>query len=205
MSRSRDIDAYRRRATSYDAGPRGGMHARIVSRTATLALDTVPRPSRVLDVGCGTGLLLKELLERAPSLTRALGIDPASEMVEIAARENEGSFARFSVETAEQLSAPNNSFDLIVSSTSFSHWHDPGQGLKECARVLAPGGYLVLVDVFSTLALPIRLFGPGGAAGSKERASRLLDAAGFERASWHPLFASVIKAAVAQKPARSVA
>ncbi len=51
--------------------------------------------------------------------------------------------------TAERMPGPDGAFDLVVSTTSFDHWADQQAGLRECARVLAPGGRLVLVDQFS--------------------------------------------------------
>jgi SAM-dependent methyltransferase len=47
----------------------------------------------------------------------------------------------------EVLPFPEGSFDLVVSTTSFDHWADQRAGLRECARVLAPGGWLVLTAV----------------------------------------------------------
>ena len=68
---------------------------------------------------------------------------------------------RFVVGTAERLPWPAACFDLVVSTTSFDHWADQRAGLAECARVLAPGGSLVLADLFSVL-LPTLLAGRRG-------------------------------------------
>jgi SAM-dependent methyltransferase len=59
---------------------------------------------------------------------------------------------------------PAATFDLVVSTTSFDHWADQQAGLAECARVLAPGGCLVLADLFSALLLPTLLAGRRGKA-----------------------------------------
>ncbi len=56
---------------------------------------------------------------------------------------------RFSLGAAEQLPYPDATFDLVVTTTSFDHWADQRAGLGECARVLAPGGHLVLAGQFS--------------------------------------------------------
>jgi ubiquinone/menaquinone biosynthesis C-methylase UbiE len=61
---------------------------------------------------------------------------------------------RFAAGTAERLPWPAASFDLVVSTTSFDHWADQRAGLAECARVLAPGGFLVLADLFSVVLVP---------------------------------------------------
>ena len=73
---------------------------------------------------------------------------------------------RFQAGTAEHLPGPDGAFDLVVSTTSFDHWADQQAGLRECARVMAPGGCLVLVDQFSPLYLPTLI-------GSRRAARRL--------------------------------
>ena len=55
---------------------------------------------------------------------------------------------------AEQLPYRDGSFDLVVSVTSFDHWSGQLAGLRECHRVLVPGGHLVPADQFSVLAGP---------------------------------------------------
>jgi SAM-dependent methyltransferase len=94
---------------------------------------------------------------------------------------------------------PDASIDLVVSSTSFDHWTDQYAGLGECARVLRPGGHLVLVDQFSLWLLPTLAASRRGKARTRGRANRLLLRAGFDRPHWHRLHAVIINAAVAAK------
>jgi len=101
------------------------------------------------------------------------------EAAEVAARDER---LGFSVGTAEELPYPGTSFDLVVSTTSFDHWADQQAGLRECARVLAPGGRLVLVDLFSPWLIPTLIGGRRGKARTRRRAGRLLSAAGKIRA-----------------------
>jgi ubiquinone/menaquinone biosynthesis C-methylase UbiE len=70
-------------------------------------------------------------------------------------------------------------FDLVVSTTSFDHWADQRAGLAQCARVLAPGGCLVLADLFSVLLLPAQLAGRRGKARTKRPATQLVKEAGL--------------------------
>ncbi|HEY2551079.1 MAG TPA: class I SAM-dependent methyltransferase, partial [Streptosporangiaceae bacterium] len=149
MARDRDVAAFSERAPGYDRGWRGRMHHQIADGTADLALTCVPAPRRVLDVGCGTGYLLGRLAARAPQAEVLAGIDAAPAMVEVAAAAAADDRLRFVVATAEHLPWPAAAFDLVVSTTSFDHWADQRAGLAECARVLAPGGCLVLADLFS--------------------------------------------------------
>ena len=76
--------------------------------------------------------------------------------------------------TAEQLPWPAATFDLVVSTTSFDHWADQRAGLAQCARVLAPGGCLVLADLFSVLLLPTLLAGRRDKARTRRRATQSL-------------------------------
>jgi ubiquinone/menaquinone biosynthesis C-methylase UbiE len=101
------------------------------------------------------------------------------------------------VGAAERLPWPDATFDLVVSTTSFDHWADQQQGLAECARVLAPGGCLVLADQFSVLLLPTLLAGRRGKARTKRRATRLLTAAGLRSPHWHRCYAVIIQAVTA--------
>jgi hypothetical protein len=101
--------------------------------------------------------------------------------------------------TAERLPWPAASFDLVVSTTSFDHWADQRAGLAECARVLAPGGCLVLADLFSVLLLPTLLAGRGGKARTRRRAAYLLTVAGLHSPHWHRLYAVIIQAVTATK------
>ncbi len=143
MARDRDVAAFGERAHGYDQGWRGRMHHQIAGRTAGLALALVPAPRRMLDVGCGTGYLLGRLAALAPQAEVLAGIDAAPAMIKVA-RAAADDRLRFVAGTAEKLPWPAATFDLVVSTTSFDHWADQRAGLAECARVLAPGGWLVL-------------------------------------------------------------
>jgi ubiquinone/menaquinone biosynthesis C-methylase UbiE len=100
---------------------------------------------------------------------------------------------------AEQIGSPDDTFELIVSTTSFDHWSDQQAGLRECARVLRRGGQLVLVDQFSRMLMPTMLTSRRGKARTRSRATRLLLRAGFCSPQWHRLHAVIINAATATK------
>lgn len=192
----RDIAAYGRRAAGYERGPRGFLHGEIVRRTAVLAVSLVDgrRAPRILDVGCGSGALLRLLGSLRPD-ARLSGVDPAAAMVREALASTRAAVVQAS---AEALPFGDGAFDLVVSSSSFSHWEDAAAGLGECRRVLGPGGALLVVDVFTSRGLPVRVFGPGGAAGSRERADAGIRGAGFGGAAWRPVLAGVIRAVTAR-------
>ncbi|WP_052229963.1 methyltransferase domain-containing protein [Streptomyces sp. CT34] len=196
MSRDRDVAAFDRRAVGYEAGRLGQAHRIIVERTADIALAAVPSPCRVLDVGCGTGMLLRSLAYRSPTAACLLGVDPAPKMAAAAARvpgldRRIGLF----VGVAEALPFADGAFDLVVSTTSFDHWADQLRGLGECARVLGPGGRLVLADLFSPIRLPAMWLGRRGRARTVHTATKALNVAGFRSLSWHhpaPLIRAVV-------------
>lgn len=196
----RDVGAYDDRAGSYDQGWRGRLHHTIGDRTAALATSTGDSPQRVLDVGCGSGYLLRALARAYPAAEWLAGIDAAPNMIDTARRLTHDDRITFAVAVAEHLPHPDESIDLVVSSTSFDHWSDQFGGLAECARVLRPGGHLVLVDQFSRWLIPTLAVSRRGKARTRRRADRLLLRAGFDHLQWHRVHAVIINGVVATKP-----
>ncbi len=197
MPKDRDIQAFEDRATDYERGWRGRLHHDIALRTADIARTLDPEPRRVLDVGCGTGLLLRLLADRLPHVDELVGIDAAEGMIAVARSMAKDPRIRLSIGVAESLPYPDHSFDLVVSTTSFDHWKDQGLGLAECARVLVPTGHLVLTDLFSVWLVPTLLVGHRDRARTRHRAGVLLKTAGFDSVTWHTLYRMIIGTAVA--------
>ena len=102
-------------------------------------------PESLLDVGCGTGRLLRSARTRWPS-ARLYGVDPAEGMLEVAHHFTPG--VTFQVGFAEALPLPDASVDVALSTISFHHWQDHAAGVREVARVLRPGGYFYLTDMY---------------------------------------------------------
>jgi len=148
----------------------------------------LPYPFRILDVGCGTGYLLRRLTDAYPDAVELIGIDPAPRMIAEAKAASAGPLRlRFMTGVAERLPFAEGTFDLIVTTTSFDHWADQRVGIAELARVMVPGGQLVLTDLFSAMLLPTVLATHGGRARTRGRASHLLTEAGFTSIKWHNL------------------
>lgn len=148
--RDQDVGSFDRRARSYERDWRSEFHAPVVATAAGVALAALPHPASVLDVGCGTGALLRTLADRLPACVALSGVDPAPAMLEVG-RAALGQRSRVWLvgAVAERLPFRDASFDLVVTTVSFDHWTDQPAGLGEAARVLRPGGRLVLVDLFA--------------------------------------------------------
>lgn len=197
VTRDRDVQAFHERSAGYEAGYLGRLHREIVTRTIDLALARRPDPARVLDVGCGTGLLLRELAARLPEAAELTGIDPAAGMIEQAAARSADPRLTFVQGAAEKLPFGDGVFDLVITTTSFDHWADQLGGLAECRRVLAPGGLFVLTDQCSAWLLPTLAAGRRNRARTPLLATRLLAAAGFRSLRWHRLYAVIIRTVTA--------
>jgi ubiquinone/menaquinone biosynthesis C-methylase UbiE len=107
-----------------------------------------PQPdSSILDVGCGTGILLQQLLQLGQGLNLQ-GVDIAPEMVKVA-QTKLGQSVEIRQGSANRLPFDANSFDAVTCATSFHHYPNPDNALREMLRVLKPGGKLVLLDPFT--------------------------------------------------------
>jgi ubiquinone/menaquinone biosynthesis C-methylase UbiE len=202
VSRDRDVQAFHDRAPGYEAGYRGRLHADIVTLTVDLALARCPAPRRVLDVGCGTGLLLREVARRLGETAQLAGVDAAAAMIAQAhaqaADQKPAARLAFVRGVAERLPFGNGAFELVTTTTSFDHWADQRAGLAECRRVLAPGGLFVLADLCSPWLAPTLVGTRRDRARTPLRATRLLAAAGFRAVEWHRLYAVIITAVTAR-------
>ena len=103
-----------------------------------------PQGAAVLDVGTGPGVLLVELARRRPDL-RLTGVDLSADMIAAAAR-NLGDRADVRAADVTDLPFEDGSFDLVVSSLSLHHWESPADAVPELARVLRPGGRVLIYD-----------------------------------------------------------
>ncbi len=99
---------------------------------------------RLLDLGCGTGVLLRELVGRGMSL-RLCGVDLSPAMVAVA-RAGLPAAVGLGVADAAALPFPAGCFDVVLSTSSFHFWPQPHRVLSEVRRILAPGGRLAITD-----------------------------------------------------------
>ena len=152
-----DVKRFNRWAATYDQSVLqrllfGPVHSKMLD----LLMQEGPKdpPSCIIDIGCGTGRLLRAAAVRWPE-AQLFGVDPAEQMVSEATRLNPN--AIFKLASAESLPFPDQTADIVLSSLSFHHWANQEKGLKEIARVLRPGGLFCLAD--HSVVLLAKLFG----------------------------------------------
>jgi ubiquinone/menaquinone biosynthesis C-methylase UbiE len=142
MSSSDQVrEAYDRLAAVYDS-----RWARYIRATtgATLKRLALRPGERLLDLGCGTGALLLELVRKGAS-HRLSGLDLSPAML-ARAQATLPKTVHLAAGDVGALPWQANSLDVVVSSSSFHYWEYPEQALREVRRVLRPGGRVVLTD-----------------------------------------------------------
>jgi ubiquinone/menaquinone biosynthesis C-methylase UbiE len=187
----RDIEQFNARAGSYDQSVAGRrFHRPIQQAVLRIAARLTPEPRAILDVGCGTGSLLRLAAARFPA-ARLCGVDPAEQMLAVAKASLAGEpRVQLVGAVAERLPFEDAAFDLVVSSNSFHHWADQAGGIAEIGRVLAPNGYLVMTDPFAVGWLRPRavLNRRRERMRSRSEIEAMLRAAGLESPAWEAVF-----------------
>jgi ubiquinone/menaquinone biosynthesis C-methylase UbiE len=169
-----DVKRFDQWAQTYD---RSIMQRLFIAPVHAKMLDLVERdgpkqpPGCILDIGCGTGRLLRSASARWPE-AQLVGVDPAERMVLEARRLNPKPV--YKLASAESLPFPDQTADLILSSLSFHHWADHQKGVQEIARVLRPGGWFCLADHVFVLARPF-----GDKVKSRKQIRELISGAGL--------------------------
>jgi ubiquinone/menaquinone biosynthesis C-methylase UbiE len=141
--RTRDVEIFDRWGSTYE---RSWMQQRLFDPVHSAILHQAEsrfKPASVLDIGCGSGRLLRKAHDYWPQ-AHLSGVDPAQGMLEVARQLTPE--AHFSIGSSEALPLEDASVDLALSTISFHHWLDQAAGLREVNRVLRPGGSFLLAD-----------------------------------------------------------
>lgn len=162
---------------------------------------------RVLEVGIGTGLNIPFY---TANCTEIVGIDVSPRMLEKAKEKAAHSAVPIKLEVMDVQKLPLTaaSFDCVLATFVFCSVPDPGAGLKECCRVLKPGGRFILLEHMDSenklahgimsLLEPITVRRLGDHL--TRRTVDSVISAGFRMKSVEKLFGDVVRLIVAEKP-----
>lgn len=159
-----DKAALERLIARLESRAQDAVFARLFDKYATkLAL---PPSAQVLEVGCGTGALLRSLARRGDFTGEAFGVDQCRSFIDAARKfsrvENVSDRLVFQVGDAHCMDFPAATFDAVIAHTLISHVTEPAEVLSEMARVVRPGGTVVIFDgdyASLTYAFPDHVFG----------------------------------------------
>lgn len=180
-------DAFDSQALTYD-DDKNGKHAReqyslILSEISTMKF------TNVVDIGCGTGEIIKNLVSKYPNV-KFTGVDLSEKMLE-QAKDKLCKKAVFILGDAERLPLESDSFDLVICNDSFHHYPNPQQAICEFNRILKKDGILLLSDYWKPWLLRqimnvfIRFSKDGDVkVYSKEEITSFLSKGGFSEVSY---------------------
>jgi len=187
-ARSTSTSYFDRWALTYDRQGLQALAYRPIHDAVMGSLDD-DRPSRVIDLGCGTAQLTRRLIERFPEAT-VVAVDLSPGMLAKAADRLGPILSHHPAivrADAQRLPFASASIDLVVCTESFHWYRDQASALSGLAEILRPGGRLLIASIAMVTRLgddvvrcvttvsgrPIRALPP-------VRLRRLLDEAGFD-------------------------
>ncbi len=133
-----------------------GLHHQWRRRAADLA-ELAPG-GRALDVATGTGDLALELARRVGPGGEVVGVDFSERMLELARAKAQGAGVRFESGNALALAYPDDAFDAATVGFGARNFSDLARGLSEMARVVRPGGRVVVLEITTPQRPPLSTF-----------------------------------------------
>jgi ubiquinone/menaquinone biosynthesis C-methylase UbiE len=138
---------FRRRPAAY-AMPASSFDQKFIA--FLISISGVAKTDQVVEIACGGGSTTLAFAERCGY---AIGVDVAEEplqMARIAAAERNVHNAAFILSEVERLSIDDAAFNGALCRFSFHHFVNPDRVFAELARVVAPGGWMVISDMVSS-------------------------------------------------------
>jgi ubiquinone biosynthesis O-methyltransferase len=106
---------------------------------------------KVVDLGCGGGLVTEEIAKRSPPSTTVVGFDMSSNSIGVATDHGKGiNNLSYHVGSIYNIPLTNDSVDTVIVSDVFEHLDDLPRALREVHRILKPGGTLVFDTIAKT-------------------------------------------------------
>lgn len=139
--KERDFN-FSERAEKYDDGFEGKFSQKFYN--ALLSQINLKSSKKVLDVGCGTGYLLRKLDDSYR--IDGYGIDVEGSMVQVAKRQCPK--MKIQQSTCEETPFDDNTFDLVIACMAYHHFSDKKGFANEAARILKTGGSLYIADPY---------------------------------------------------------
>nr|WP_319495063.1 class I SAM-dependent methyltransferase [uncultured Desulfobacter sp.] len=120
---------------------------------AIVAFLALGPDSRVLDTGCGAGVLVPYLLEQLSAKGRLIEMDFSDQMIKANQERHTDERIRFICCDAAQMELDDKSLDAVICFAAFPHFSDKEQALKRMSNALKPKGRLVIAHLMSSSQL----------------------------------------------------
>lgn len=99
---------------------------------------------KILDIGCGTGQLIKEISDHYNKVNY-LGIDVAENMIEVAKKNNKGKNVKFKTSSIESFES-NDKYDIIICTHAFPYFPNKQEMIKKMAGLCNKKGQVIIVN-----------------------------------------------------------
>ena len=109
----------------------------------------------VLEIACGTGRVTRHIRKALPPSVKFIASDLSNDMLSVARLELNNNGISFRVEDAQNLTFPDNSFDLVICQFGMMFLPDREKGFSEIYRVLKPGGKFMYFTWDDTLKMSL--------------------------------------------------
>lgn len=175
-----DFD-FSKRAAKYDSGIEGKVSRKFYD--AVLAQVDIKPGSNVLDVGCGTGYLLRKMRQQADFA--GYGIDVEAEMISVANQACPDMDIQLS--SCDATPFEDNMFDVVAACMAYHHFGNKEGFVQEVSRIIKTGGVLHIADpcfplvIRKAINILARLFKKTGAFFSPEELVAQFALFGFEK------------------------